>query len=140
QPQPLRSMANTISSANHAPAPAFPNESMNVMKYASPDPKEKINWLSSMPFFGFHALAAAALLIGVDRASLLLCSVLYFVRMFFITAGYHRYFSHRSFKTGRTMQFLLALGGTTAVQKSPLWSAAYRRTHHIYSRAYRVNP
>jgi hypothetical protein len=36
------------------------------MKYASLDPREKINWLSSIPFFGFHALAAAALLIGID--------------------------------------------------------------------------
>ena len=103
------------------------------MKYASPDPREKINWLSAMPFFGFHALAVATLFIGVDRASLLLCGVLYFVRMFFITAGYHRYFSHRSFKTGRTMQFLLALGGTTAVQKGPLWWAAYHRKHHLYA-------
>ena len=61
-----------------------------------PDPKEKINWLSSAPFFGFHAAAVAALLVGVDRAALLLCGALYFVRMFFITAGYHRYFSHLS--------------------------------------------
>jgi len=98
-----------------------------------PDPREKINWLSSAPFFGFHALAVAALIIGVDTAALLLCGVLYFVRMFFITAGYHRYFSHRSFKTGRTMQFLLALGGTTAVQKGPLWWAAYHRKHHLYA-------
>ena len=98
-----------------------------------PDPKEKINWLSSAPFFGFHAVAVAALLVGVDGGSLLLCGALYFVRMFFITAGYHRYFSHRSFKTGRTMQFLLALGGTTAVQKGPLWWAAYHRKHHLYA-------
>jgi hypothetical protein len=103
------------------------------MKYASPDPREKINWLGSTPFFGFHALAVAALLIGVDRTSLLLCGVLYFVRKFFITAGYHRYFSHRSFKTGRTMQFLLAFGGTTAVQKGPLWWAAHHRKHHLYA-------
>src|SRR6266550_4617191 len=108
---------------------AFPEESEHAMKYVSQDPREKINWLRSMPFFGFHALAVAALFLGVDRASLVLCGVLYSARMFFITIGYHRYFSHRSFKTGRTMQFLLALGGTTAVQKGPLWWATHHRKH-----------
>jgi len=103
------------------------------MEYASQDPRERINWLSSMPFFAFHALAVAALFVGVNGSLLILCGVLYFVRMFFITAGYHRYFSHRSFKTARTMQFLLALGGTTAVQKGPLWWAAHHRKHHLYA-------
>src|SRR5690349_23140996 len=103
------------------------------MKYVRQDPKEKINWLGSMPFFGFHALAAAALFIGVDRASLLLCGVLYFVRMFFITAGYHRYFAHRSYRMSRAMQFLMAFGGTTAAQKGPLWWAGNHRDHHRFS-------
>ncbi len=63
----------------------------------------------------------------------LLCALLYLVRMFCITAGYHRYFSHRSFRTGRVVQFLLALGATTAAQKGPLWWAGHHRMHHRYS-------
>ena len=43
--------------------------------------------------------------------------------MFFITAGYHRYFAHRSYKTGRVFQFILAFGGSMAMQKGPLWWA-----------------
>ena len=62
------------------------------MKDAIRDPRERVNWLSSMPFFAFHALAVAALLVGVDKASLTLCGVLYVGRMFFVTVGYHRYF------------------------------------------------
>lgn len=103
------------------------------MRYASHHDQERINWLGSVPFFTFHGLAVAALFVGVDGPSLILCATLYFVRMFFITAGYHRYFSHRSFKTGRTMQFILALGGTTAVQRGPLWWAAHHRKHHRYA-------
>jgi stearoyl-CoA desaturase (delta-9 desaturase) len=53
--------------------------------------------------------------------------------MFFITAGYHRYFAHRSFKTHRWFQFVLALGGTTAAQKGVLWWAGHHRHHHRYS-------
>jgi len=53
--------------------------------------------------------------------------------MFFITAGYHRYFAHRSFKTSRFFQFILAFGGATAAQKGPLWWAGHHRNHHKYS-------
>jgi stearoyl-CoA desaturase (delta-9 desaturase) len=62
-----------------------------------------------------------------------LLAVLYAVRMFFITAGYHRYFSHRSYKLGRAMQLVMAVGGTTAAQKGPLWWAANHRAHHRYA-------
>jgi len=103
------------------------------MENAAQDARERINWLSSTPFLAFHVLAVVALFTGVDRRSLLACGVLYFTRMFFITAGYHRYFAHRSFKAGRTVRFLLALGGTTAVQKGPLWWAAHHRRHHLYA-------
>ena len=51
---------------------------------------------------------------GVPAPALVLCAALYFVRIFFITAGYHRYFSHRSFRTGRVFQFILAFGGASA--------------------------
>ena len=53
--------------------------------------------------------------------------------MVFVTAGYHRYFSHRSFKTSRWFQFLLALGAQTATQKGVLWWASHHRWHHKYS-------
>ncbi len=63
----------------------------------------------------------------------MLCAVLYVTRMFCITAGYHRYFSHRSYKMGRVAQFLMAFGGTTAIQKGPLWWASHHRIHHRFT-------
>jgi stearoyl-CoA desaturase (delta-9 desaturase) len=53
--------------------------------------------------------------------------------MFFITAGYHRYFSHRSYRTSRAFQFVLAVGGTTCAQKGPLWWAGHHRVHHRFA-------
>lgn len=70
---------------------------------------------------------------GVDSLALLLCAVSYFVRMFGITAGYHRYFSHRAYKTSRVFQFFLACLGCSALQKGPLWWAGHHRHHHRYS-------
>jgi stearoyl-CoA desaturase (delta-9 desaturase) len=50
-----------------------------------------------------------------------------------ITAGFHRYFAHRSFKTARWFQFLLAAAGCTAFQKGPLWWVIHHRLHHKHS-------
>jgi stearoyl-CoA desaturase (Delta-9 desaturase) len=57
----------------------------------------------------------------------------YLLRMWAITAGYHRYFSHRTFKTSRAFQFLLAWLGTSSMQNGPLWWASWHRRHHKYS-------
>jgi stearoyl-CoA desaturase (Delta-9 desaturase) len=70
---------------------------------------------------------------GFGWREALLCAALYFGRMFFITAGYHRYFAHRSYKTSRWFQFVLAFGGGTAVQKGALWWAGHHRHHHKFS-------
>ncbi len=55
---------------------------------------------------------------------------LYLVRMFGVTAFYHRYFSHRSYVLSRRMQFAAAVLGASAVQRGPLWWAAHHRKHH----------
>ena len=71
--------------------------------------------------------------LGFSWRGLALACGLYAVRMFGLTAGFHRYLAHRSFKTSRAFQFVLALLGTLAVQKGPLWWAAHHRAHHKYS-------
>lgn len=94
---------------------------------------ERVDWVHNIPFMAIHVIPLAAFWTGVTRFDVALCAGLYAARMFFITAAYHRYFAHRSYKMGRVMQFLMALGGTTAVQKGPLWWAAHHRHHHKYS-------
>src|SRR5438270_472632 len=96
-------------------------------------PDERLNWATSTPFFLVHLACLAAIFTGVPARALVLGAVLYFARMFFITAGYHRYFAHRSYRMGRPMQFLMALGGTTAAQKGPLWWAGNHRDHHRFA-------
>ena len=53
--------------------------------------------------------------------------------MFAITAFYHRYFSHKSFKTNRFWQFIFAVMGASAAQRGPLWWASHHRKHHKHS-------
>jgi stearoyl-CoA desaturase (Delta-9 desaturase) len=94
---------------------------------------EQLNWATSAPFLAFHLIPVAALWTGVSARAVVLCVVLYFGRMFFITAGYHRYFSHRSYRLPRWAQLVMAVGGSSALQKGPLWWAAHHRDHHRYA-------
>lgn len=93
----------------------------------------KIEWLGSIPFVVIHLLALGTFWTGVTPAAAICCVVLYFARMFGVTGGYHRYFSHRTYKTSRVFQFLLAFLAQTSAQKGALWWAAHHRHHHIHS-------
>jgi stearoyl-CoA desaturase (delta-9 desaturase) len=84
----------------------------------------------------FIALHLACLLVIVYPPTwplVLLALGSYVVRMWGVTAGYHRYFAHRTFRTSRVFQFVLALLGTTAMENGPLWWASWHRRHHRHS-------
>ncbi len=90
-------------------------------------------FVSSIPFLLIHLAPLALLWTGVSKTAVVVGVVLFWVRMFGITAGYHRYFSHRSFKTSRPMQFFFAFLSQTSAQQGVLWWAAHHRRHHKFS-------
>ena len=94
---------------------------------------DRTDWVSAIPFIAVHLAPLGAFFVTVTWKDWALCGVLYATRMFFITAGYHRYFSHRSYRMGRAAQLVMAIGGTTALQKGPLWWAGHHRVHHRYT-------
>ncbi len=98
-----------------------------------PDPSERLNRLTSIPFGIMHLLPLLLVFTGISRTALVLGFITFYGRMFFITAGYHRYFAHRSYRMARIPQFVMAFGGATAVQKSALWWAGHHRDHHRYA-------
>jgi stearoyl-CoA desaturase (delta-9 desaturase) len=69
----------------------------------------------------------------VTATALWLCAGCYLANMVGVTAGFHRYFAHRSYRTGRAFQFALGWLGCTALQKGPLWWAAHHRHHHRHA-------
>lgn len=89
--------------------------------------------LRSLPFFLVHIAALSVFFFPVTGSLILLCLASYYLRMFAITAGYHRYLSHRAYKTSRLGQFAIAFLGCTSIQKGPLWWAANHRLHHKHS-------
>jgi len=82
-----------------------------------------------------HVAAAGALLFGPAPGmhEALLFGTSYTLRLFGVTAGHHRYFSHRSFKTSRWFQCVLATLGASAFQRGPLWWASHHLEHHKHS-------
>lgn len=92
-----------------------------------------LNGLGVLGFIGLHLACLAVFLTGTTPVALVLCAVCYLLRMVGITVGYHRYFSHRSFKTSRAFQLVLACLGCSAFQKGPLWWSAHHRHHHRYA-------
>jgi stearoyl-CoA desaturase (delta-9 desaturase) len=95
---------------------------------------DRPRWRENLPFWAVHAVAiTGAIWVGWSSAALWWLIGGYSVRMFVITAGYHRYFSHKSYRLNRLSQFVLAFGGTMASQKGPLWWAAHHRNHHRFS-------
>ncbi|NNC24200.1 acyl-CoA desaturase [Salinisphaera sp. USBA-960] len=96
----------------------------------NPELDDSFKWLDFMPFVLLHVGLIAIWWTGFTLTSILLCVGLYVTRVFGITGGYHRYFSHRGYKTGRVFQFVIAFMGASAFQKGPLWWAAKHREHH----------
>jgi len=94
---------------------------------------DDIIYPNTIAFIFVHLAPLAAFWTGVTTTSVILAITLYVARMFGVTAGYHRYFSHRSFKTSRAGQFLFALLAMSSTQKSVLWWAALHRHHHRHS-------
>ena len=91
-----------------------------VKMEVDPAAVEKVNWVRSIPFFAMHAACFLAFWAGISWVAVLTCLILYYVRMFGITGGYHRYFAHASYKTSRAFQFFLAwLGGGSGRAADP---------------------
>ena len=97
------------------------------------DSDRRIAWFRVLPFLVLHLSALFVFVVGVSPIAVAVMLVTYAIRVLGITVGYHRYFSHRAFRTGRVMQFVLACMGASAVQRGPLWWAAHHRHHHRHS-------
>ncbi len=93
----------------------------------------RVEWGRVAPFLAVHLMCLGPIFVGWSWAAVLTAVALYWARAFAITAFYHRYFSHRTYRASRVMQFLFAVAGASAVQRGPLWWSAHHRLHHRHS-------
>ena len=99
----------------------------------APAVHDDILYPQAIPFVLVHLGCLAAIWTGVTVEAVVLGVALYWVRIFAIGAGYHRYFSHRAYSTSRVFRFVIAVLAQSTAQKSILWWAAKHRHHHLHS-------
>ena len=108
------------------------NNFKKIFKHTFEEEENKL-LLASSPLVFMHLACIGIFFTGFSWVALIALLITYIVRVFALTAGFHRYFSHRSFKTSRFFQFVLAWVGTSSAQMGPMWWAAHHRHHHQYS-------
>ena len=107
----------------------FDNSAVPVV----PGAKRRVDWLRVLPFIGMHLMCLGVFFVGWSWTAVGVAAGLWAIRMFSVTAFYHRYFSHRTFTTSRGAQFAFAVLGASCTQRGPLWWAAHHRKHHKFS-------
>jgi stearoyl-CoA desaturase (Delta-9 desaturase) len=95
--------------------------------------KYEADWVRLIPYLAVHAMCFGVFWVGWSGIALGVAAALYVVHMFAVTGFYHRYFSHRTYKTSRIAQFIFAVIGSSCVQRGPIWWAARHRHHHRHS-------
>jgi len=95
--------------------------------------QKKVDLLRIVPLIVLHLMCLGVFWVGWSWTAVGVAALLYFVRMFAITGFYHRYFSHKAFKTPRFWQFIFGAVGNASVQRGPLWWAAHHRHHHRFT-------
>ena len=103
----------------------------STTSYSAQD--KKIQWVRIIPFILLHLACLAVFWVGVSWFAIVFMLGFYVIRMFAITAFFHRYLSHKTFQTSRLIQFIFALIGTMSAQRGPLWWAAHHRYHHRFT-------
>lgn len=130
-PSPLRATAGGTVAARSRVARTLRRwfDASTVMNFEE-SRADRIDWLRAAPFVAMHLACLGVIWVGVSSVALSVAGALYALRMFAITGFYHRYFSHRTFQTSRSVQFVFAVIGASCVQRGPLWWAAHHRQHH----------
>lgn len=92
--------------------------------------RKPVRFYSTIEFIIIHLVPLLAIWTGATMFDWMVCIGFYLIRMFFVTGFYHRYFSHKTFKTSRVFQFIMAFLAESSLQKGVLWWAAHHRVHH----------
>jgi stearoyl-CoA desaturase (delta-9 desaturase) len=104
-----------------------------------PDPQQaRIQRSESVALIKFRIAFAHVAMLGIffvpaTRQLVLATALSFFVRVFAWEGGSHRYFAHRSYRTSRLFQFLIAFVAAASGHRGPLWWASQHRQHHRHT-------
>jgi stearoyl-CoA desaturase (Delta-9 desaturase) len=87
----------------------------------------------AVPFLALLAAVPVAWGWGLSWLDVAIGSVFYVVAGFGVTVGFHRYFTHGSFKAQRWLRIVLAVAGSLALEGGVVQWVADHRRHHAYA-------
>lgn len=117
----VKATAMTTVDDTPAPSPARPAIDYWLMGF-----------LMLTPVIGIGGTAVYTYVRGFELWMPLLTLAMYAAVGLSICAGYHRFFSHKTYEAARPLQLFYAVFGAMAAQNSILWWASSHRTHHQY--------
>jgi stearoyl-CoA desaturase (Delta-9 desaturase) len=91
-----------------------------------------MTFLMLTPVIGIAGTAIYTYIHGFELWMLVLALAMYTAVGMSICAGYHRFFSHKSYEAARPVQLFYAIFGAMAAQNSILWWSSSHRNHHQY--------
>ena len=115
--------------------------SRQQQQYDEAQPIPRLNGLSILFLIGLPIITVPWVIYdlhrnGLSSANLWLCLTLVCISGITITAGYHRYFSHRTYDCAPIIQWLyLFFGAMTAEQSALVWSSDHRYHHQFQDQA-----
>jgi stearoyl-CoA desaturase (delta-9 desaturase) len=113
----------------------------NAMAATEPDVAQRPHWYQQL-FTGLVVVAPLMALVwaadrfwhrGVGWFDLGFGIALYVATGFGVTLGFHRLFTHRSFRARRWLRVTLAVAGSMAVEGSVISWVSHHRRHHLYA-------
>jgi stearoyl-CoA desaturase (delta-9 desaturase) len=127
-------MSAMASPATPIPHPSVPTLGVPVLQRLPVHSWDRYDWFGNLRFLVFHVLAVAGAVLWPPGArEILLCLAVFYARLMGVTLGYHRYFAHRTFRTSRAFQLVLAFWAETSLQRGVLWWSGHHRNHHRFS-------
>lgn len=92
--------------------------------------KSNVTFFIAINLLGLVIAPIYGLVYGFNAAAWIVCAILLITSGMSITAGYHRLWSHRTYKAAWPLRLALAFFGTFSLQNSILVWAARHRVHH----------
>jgi stearoyl-CoA desaturase (delta-9 desaturase) len=86
-----------------------------------------------LPFLALFVVAWQVWSSALGWSDLIVFGILYTITGLGVTVGFHRLFTHRSFKTGRGLRAALAIAGSMAIEGPVTAWVADHRKHHAFS-------
>lgn len=115
--------------------PVRPTDHAVMRLYALAKLDRQLAWVVTLLPFGGSLIAVTLLFFGfgIGWSEIGILLGMYLLTMLGVEVGYHRYFTHGSFKTNRVIQGALGIAGAMAFQGPVIWWASTHRRHHRYS-------